>query len=454
MSQLIATTARCAIVGMGQTGLSLARYCLAKEISFDLFDSRSEPPMAKEMAAEFPAARQFTGPFDSAKLSTYGRLLVSPGVSRNTPALLEAQAAGVELSGDAQLFFDAASAPVIAITGSNGKSTVTTLVGEMAMASGRKVAVGGNLGTPMLALLDDSIDLYVVELSSFQLELLDDCRGAIVALLNISADHMDRYVDINSYRLAKQRIYRGASVALSNRADPLTSGLYANSVKPLRFGLNKPDLRDWGVAEEQGEPTIFFGMQPIVAIHQLPLRGSHNVANAVAALALGEAAGLEREPMLQALKSFKGLAHRCELVAERNGVVYINDSKATNVGAAIAAVEGLTPEGRARIILLAGGDAKGQDFANLALCAKSRVKSVVLFGRDAGLLAEAFAQSLPSDSIVMVGELAEAFAAAVAMAQTDDIVLLAPACASFDQYPSFEARGDEFVALVKGGAVC
>ena len=452
MSDLIATSARCAIVGMGQTGLSLARYCSANGLSFDLFDSRSEPPLAATIATEFPAVRCFTGPFDGEQLSAYPKLLLSPGVARSEPAIQQALRAGAVLSGDAQLFFNAAKAPVVAITGSNGKSTVTTLVAAMAAAAGRRVAVGGNLGTPMLELLDASVELYVVELSSFQLELLDDCRGAIVALLNISPDHMDRYADINSYRAAKQRIYRGASVAVCNRADLLTHGLHSSGVKQLSFGLGAPDLGDWGVAEVNGEPYLHCGLEPLLAVHQLPLRGAHNVANALAALALGGAAGLERAAMVSALRAFKGLPHRCELVAERNGVVYINDSKATNVGAAVAALQGLAATSGGQLILLAGGDAKGQQFTALAAAASGRVKRVALFGRDGGQLAAAFAQTLAPEQISLREQLSEAFADAVAAAAPGDTVLLAPACASFDQYSGFAARGEQFRALVLGAA--
>lgn len=453
MSELIATSARCAIVGMGQTGHSLARYCHATGIAFDLFDSRPAPPLGATLAADYPVANCYTGAFDGEQLGRYERLLMSPGVACSEPAIVAAKAAGAKLSGDAQLFFDAARAPVVAITGSNGKSTVTSLVGAMAEQAGLRVAVGGNLGTPMLDLLDDSVELYVVELSSFQLELLDDCRGAIVALLNISPDHMDRYPDLNRYRQAKQRIYAGARVALSNRADPLTAGLHSAAVIQLRFGLAAPDLRDWGVAEHDGEPSIYHGLTPIIALHQLPLRGAHNIANGLAALALGTAAGLELAPMLEALRQFKGLPHRCELVAERNGVLYINDSKATNVGAAVAAIEGLAAANRANLLLLAGGDGKGQSFEALAGAARGRVRHAALFGRDAARLGADLAAGLAPEQMSRHGALAEALAALVGLAQPGDTVLLAPACASFDQYPGFAARGEQFRSLVLGGGL-
>lgn len=453
MSELIATSARCAIVGMGQTGHSLARYCSSQGIAFDLFDSRQAPPLAALLAAEFPDAKCYTGGFDGEQLSRYQRLLMSPGVACSEPAIVAASQAGAQLSGDTQLFFDAARAPVVAITGSNGKSTVTSLVGAMAEQAGLRVAVGGNIGTPMLDLLDDAVELYVVELSSFQLELLDDCRGAIVALLNISPDHMDRYADLNAYRQAKQRIYRGASVAVCNRADPLTAGLHSAAVRQLRFGLAAPDLCDWGVAERDGVATIYQGLTPIVALHQLPLRGAHNIANGLAALALGSAAGIAIAPMVEALRHFKGLPHRSELVAERNGVLYINDSKATNVGAAVAAIEGLATAERANLLLLAGGDAKGQSFAALAAAARGRVRHVALFGRDAELLQSALASDPEPCQTSRHALLADALAALVAQAESGDTVLLAPACASFDQYPGFAARGEQFRSLVLGGGV-
>ncbi|MDP6198655.1 MAG: UDP-N-acetylmuramoyl-L-alanine--D-glutamate ligase, partial [Porticoccaceae bacterium] len=365
MVDLIATNRKTAILGMGVTGLSVARFMSAKDLPFVFADSRKEPPRLKEVTDCYPDVTVALGDFDTDLLANMDRVVVSPGISLDEPALVAAREQGIELIGDLELFLEHADAPVIAITGSNGKSTVTTLLGEMARASGLSVGVGGNLGTPMLDLLDDKVQLYILELSSFQLELLNDSRGAVVALLNISADHMDRYAGLPEYHAAKHRIFRGASKVVINREDVLTKPLLSSHISLSSFGLNQPDLGDFGILEGLERGYLSYGIERLMPVADMSLKGSHNVANALAALALGYAIDLPMKTMLECLKSFNGLPHRCETVAEFDGVLYIDDSKATNVGATIAALKGLGSSERKNLILIAGGQSKDQDFNDL-----------------------------------------------------------------------------------------
>ena len=338
MTEIIATNRRTAILGTGATGMSVARFLSARETPFVLIDSRAEPPHSDQIQRDFPDIELILGDFDQQRLVQFDRLIVSPGISLSEPALVAAREQGVELIGDLELFLQYAKSPVIAITGSNGKSTVTTLLGQMARDTGLKVGVGGNLGTPMLDLLDSNSQLYVLELSSFQLELLDNSRGAIVALLNISADHLDRYPQLQQYHAAKHRIFRGAGKVVVNREDSLTRPLISTQIPMTTFGLNQPDLGDFGILEGLSEGYLSYGIERLMRIEELALKGTHNLANALAALALGYAADLPMQTMLKTLKTFKGLPHRCENIAEIDGVLYIDDSKATNIGAAVAAL--------------------------------------------------------------------------------------------------------------------
>jgi len=441
MTDLIATNRNIAILGMGATGLSVARFLTSLGKPFVFADSRAEPPRLAEVSEHYPNVPVMLGPFAEDLLLGFDSVVVSPGIALDQPALVAAQQQGVKLLGDVELFLEHASAPVIVITGSNGKSTVTKLVGEMAAASGLTVGVGGNLGTPMLDLLDHSNQLYVIELSSFQLELVSDTRGAIAGLLNISPDHMDRYAGLQQYHAAKHRIFRGASQVIFNRQDALTNPLLSVGVKLCSFGLNKPDLGSFGVLDENGESWLACGLQPLIRTSDVAIKGRHNQANALAALALGQAAGLEMNAMLETLKTFRGLPHRCETVATLDKVTYIDDSKGTNIGATVAAINGFGDHDRRNLILIAGGQGKGQNFAELQAPVAQYVKLVALFGEDAELIASALADVAP---VQHFDSLHSAVEAARGAAEPGDIVLLSPACASFDMFSGFEERGRSF----------
>ena len=449
MTNLIATNRNTAIVGMGATGLSAARFLSSIGKSFVFADSRTEPPRLSEVREQYPDVSMVLGPFTEDLLLGFDRVVVSPGVSLEEPALVAARERGVKLIGDVELFLEQAAAPVILITGSNGKSTVTTLLGKMAEACGLSVGVGGNLGTPMLDLLDERHQLYVIELSSFQLELVTDTRGAIAGLLNISPDHMDRYAGLQQYHAAKHRIFLGASTVINNRQDPLTNPLLSTSVKQSSFGLNKPDLGSFGLIQEGGLQWLACGLDPLMPVADMAIKGTHNTANALAALALGQAAGLDMTAMLKTLKIYKGLAHRCEHIATVDQVMYIDDSKGTNVGATVAALNGFGDKDRANLILIAGGQGKGQDFAKLKKPVAQFVKLVALYGEDAANIA---AELQGSSQIEQFDSLESAVAKAAASAQSGDIVLLSPACASFDMFSGFEQRGRCFQSAVKAVA--
>jgi UDP-N-acetylmuramoylalanine--D-glutamate ligase len=351
------------------------------------------------------------------------------------------------MSGDIDLFARQAKAPIIAITGSNAKSTVTTLVGEMARAAGKKVAVGGNLGTPALDLLADDVELYVMELSSFQLETTHSLNAEVATCLNVSEDHMDRYSDMQAYHLAKHRIFRGARQVVVNRDDALSRPLVADQLPCWSFGLGKPDFKGFGLLDVDGEKWLAFQFEPLLPVRQLKIRGAHNQSNALAALALGHAAGLPFAPMLEALKNFAGLPHRCQWVGEVSGAGYYDDSKATNVGAALAAIEGLGADISGKLLLIAGGDGKGADFSALRGPVGQFCRAVVLLGRDAGRLAETLGDAAPQ---VRVGSLDEAVQQCARLARPGDAVLLSPACASLDMFRNFEERGRLFARAVGG----
>ena len=354
------------VVGLGATGLSVARYLVRRGEQVAIADSRKTPPGLDTLNEELPDIAVFLGPFDDALFHSADRLVVSPGVPVATPQIDAARQRGVPVVGDIELFTQVANAPVVAITGSNGKSTVTTLLGEMAKASGLKVAVGGNLGTPALDLLDDDIELYVLELSSFQLETTYSMQAAVATVLNISPDHMDRYANVGAYIEAKARVFRGAGVGVFNADDPLVAAMSgADDAWFFTLGESQSE-KMFGVCSLDGDEYLCRGEQPLLAVNELLIPGSHNRANALAALAMGTALGLDLSSMLDALRRFRGLPHRTEFVAEIDGVTWYNDSKGTNVGAAIAALQGLDRGDASRTVLIAGGDCKGADFAPLA----------------------------------------------------------------------------------------
>ena len=434
------------VVGLGKSGMSVVRHLARRGQPFAVADTRANPPELATLQAQYPHVEVRCGELDVEFLSRASELLVSPGLAVNTPALQAAAARGVKLSGDIDLFAREARAPIIAITGSNAKSTVTTLVGEMAQAAGRKVAVGGNLGTPALDLLNDDVELYVLELSSFQLETTVQLNAEVATCLNVSEDHMDRYAGLPAYHQAKHRIFRGARQVVINRDDRLSRPLLGDDVPVWSFGLGKPDFKGFGLVEESGETHLAFQFEALMPARELRMRGAHNQSNALAALALGHAAGLPFEPMLDTLRRFGGLPHRCQWVGEHGGVNYYDDSKATNVGAALAAIGGLGADIAGKLVLIAGGDGKGADFSALHAPVARYCREVILLGRDAGLLANVLDGAAP---VHRVQSLEQAVQRAALSAQPGDAVLLSPACASLDMFKNFEERGLLFAAAVE-----
>jgi UDP-N-acetylmuramoylalanine--D-glutamate ligase len=435
------------VVGLGKSGMSLVRFLASRGVAFAVADTRENPPELATLRRDYPQVEVRCGELDVDFLCRADELYVSPGLALATPALQQAAARGVKLSGDIELFARNAKAPIVAISGSNAKSTVTTLVGEMAASAGKRVAVGGNLGTPALDLLSDDVELYVLELSSFQLETTDQLNAEVATVLNISEDHMDRYSGLPAYHLAKHRIFRGARQVVVNRQDALSRPLLTEGQTCWTFGLNAPDFRAFGLREENGEKYLAFEFQNLMPVRELKVRGAHNQSNALAALALGHAVGLPFDAMLSSLRSFTGLAHRCQWLRERDGVNWYDDSKATNVGAALAAIEGLGADIDGKLVLVAGGDGKGADFSALRAPVAAHCRAVVLLGRDAELLAQALGDSVP---LIRVKTLDEAVQQCAALARPGDAVLLSPACASLDMFKNFEERGRLFAHAVEG----
>ena len=435
------------VVGLGKSGMSLVRFLAQQGVRFAVADTRANPPELATLQRDYPEVEVRCGELDVDFLCRASELYVSPGLALATPALREAAARGVKMSGDIDLFTRYAKAPIVAITGSNAKSTVTTLVGEMAAAAGRKVAVGGNIGTPALDLLSDEVELYVLELSSFQLETTERLGAEVATCLNISEDHMDRYDGMAQYHLAKHRIFRGARQVVVNRDDALSRPLIADQVPCWTFGLGKPDFKRFGLIEENGEKQLAFQFEALMPTAELKIRGAHNQSNALAALALGHAVGLPFEAMLQTLRRFAGLPHRCQWVRELRGVGYYDDSKATNVGAALAAIEGLGADIAGKLVLIAGGDGKGADFSALKAPVARFCRAVVLLGRDAEQIAEALGDAAP---LLRVKTLDEAVQRCAELAQSGDAVLLSPACASLDMFKNFEERGRLFAQAAEG----
>ena len=430
------------VVGLGLTGLSAARWLKRQGFAFDLCDSREQLANTAAIQAEFPQAKITCGALQGDLLCQYDQLVVSPGVALAEPAIQQAIAAGVSISGDIQLFAENCSAPVIAITGSNGKSTVTTLVGELLAAAGKNVAVGGNIGVPALDL--PQADIVVLELSSFQLETTDTLNAFAAVILNLSEDHMDRYQGMDDYLAAKQKVFNGCQHVVANRDDAAT--LPPSAAVDLTFGINAPAAGEFGLIKIDGDSWIAFGSEPLVSAADLRIKGQHNLANVMAALALIKTLGVEARDVLPALKAFAGLDHRCQWLGEKDGVAFYNDSKGTNVGSTLAAINGLGPEIKGRIWLLAGGEGKGQDFTPLAQPCGQYVAEVLTYGADGSIIANAVSGDC---QVSLQTTLDEAFERAVSLADDGDVILLSPACASFDQFRNYNHRGEYFRALVE-----
>jgi UDP-N-acetylmuramoylalanine--D-glutamate ligase len=435
--------ARTLVVGLGATGLSCARFLARRGVEVAVTDSREQPPALAEMQSELPDVALFLGGFDAQAFARAERIVVSPGVPLDEPLLREARQRGVEIIGDIELFARTVSAPVIAITGSNGKSTVTTLVGAMARRAGKDVRVGGNLGTPALDLVQDQEpDLYVLELSSFQLETVFSLHCLAATVLNISADHMDRYNSLQSYATAKQRIYERATVQVVNRDDAIAAVLAGGKGPRLGFGLGEPSGEDFGIRTVDAVAWICKGSERLMPVSDVRMPGRHNLANALAALALGEAAGLTHEAMVQVLREFQGLPHRTQWLGEYGGVCWYNDSKGTNIGATLAAIHGFDGP----LVLIAGGQGKGADFRQLAAGMDARVKAVVLIGEAADEIETALGNRF---RVQRATSMTDAVQQAAALADSGDTVLLSPACASFDMFNGYAHRGELFSQAVR-----
>jgi len=431
------------IVGLGRTGVSAARHLAARGHRLVVTDTRISPPGLAELRRLVPAAATALGGFDPAVLDGADQVVVSPGVSLAEPFLRLAAARGLDLVGDIELFAREAGGRVFGITGTNGKSTVTTLVGEFAAAAGIEVRVGGNLGVPALDLLEGPpAAMYVLELSSYQLETTYSLQLEAGAVLNVTPDHLDRYHDLAEYAAAKARIFERCATAVVNLDDQVVVRMPRPGQRRVGFSLRRRDA-DFRLLAKDGEDWLAAGEVPLLPLGALRLPGRHNAANALAALALGSVAGIPAAAMTGVLRRFEGLPHRSQLVAERRGVRWIDDSKGTNVGATEAAIAGLDGP----LVLLAGGDGKGQDFAPLAAACRGKVRHAVLIGRDAGLIEAALAASC---EVSLAGTLEDAVATAARIATRGDTVLLSPACASFDMFRDYAHRGEMFAAAVRG----
>ena len=429
-----------AVLGLGITGLATVNYLIKSGYQVTVFDTRVTPPGEDKLPSEVSL---FKGTLCGETLSKFPLIISSPGIALSTPALQSAKAAGCNIIGDIELFAQKLKtkayqhAKCVTITGSNGKSTVTSLLGEMAEQAGIKVAVGGNIGIPALDLLSPEVDLYILELSSFQLETTQSLNADIATILNVSEDHLDRYDSYQHYIDTKQSIYQQTKMALFNSDDPLT--FVEGDKNQQSFGFTNANYH---ITAEEGKNYLTKGQQQLLVVSDLKLSGKHNWLNALAAIALGEAVGLPLDAMLSTLKTYTGLDHRCEFVAQAKGVRWINDSKATNIGATQAALLGLSETISGKVHLILGGQGKGADFSELVPVLADIKGEICCFGVDAPLIHDA----VPVSQIV--DDLTCAIKHIKQHVKDGDLVILSPACASLDMYPNFMARGDHFKSLV------
>ena len=435
------------VAGLGISGVSAVNFLVEQGYQVAVTDSRATPPGHDQISSHVQTS---FGKLDVDLLLQAEEIILSPGLAPQLPEIQQAIAQGIPVVGDVQLLRRATDAPIVAITGSNAKSTVTTLVGLMAKDAGKKVAVGGNLGRPALDLLKDDPELLVLELSSFQLETTSHLNAEVAVVLNMSEDHLDRHGDMWGYHQAKHRIFQGVKKVVFNRDDNLTRPLVPDTTPMQSFGLNAPDIQQYGILKDlDGTIWLARGRERLLKSSDMYIQGTHNVANALACLALGEAIGLPMDSMLETLKQFKGLEHRCEYVATVQDVRYYNDSKGTNIGATLAAIDGLgaaieAQQGKVAVIL--GGQGKGQDFKALRDSLQKYVKVAVLIGEDAPIIEQAIAGTT---KLLHADSLQQAVALCQQHSQAHDVVLLSPACASFDMFKGYADRGHQFVACVQ-----
>ncbi len=428
-----------AVVGLGMTGLSCARFLAGQQVPFVMMDSRQAPPGLAEFKSAFPDVPLSLGPWQKDWLSHAEEIVVSPGIDTRSPEFAQHCTEDANIVGDIELFARQARAPIVAITGSNGKSTVTTLLTEMARCAGQEVRMGGNIGIPALDLLQsEEPDLYVLELSSFQLETTHSLALEAAVILNMAEDHLDRHHSLGDYLAAKQRIYQHCRHRVVNQDDPMLKAVASDHM--TGFTLQSPGPNQFGISEHQGESYIAYGNEKWLPVQAMKLAGRHNWANALAALALGRAVQLPQAAMLQTLQTFSGLPHRCQYIAEYQGVTWYDDSKGTNIGATRAAVSGVAGEGKS-VILIAGGVGKGADFTGLKEVVTKHVHHMIVLGESAADLQTALQEAV---LITKVADMQEAVLTAKQLARPGDHVLLSPACASFDMFKDFAQRGDVF----------
>jgi len=430
------------VMGMGVTGASCARYFAAQGVGAQFVDSRAEPPCTADILDAMPDARMHPGSELTTLPETIRKIVISPGVDLNSSLIRTGRDRGVEIVSDIDLFVAECKSPIIAVTGSNGKSTVTAMLGVALPTAGCSAAIGGNLGTPALDLLHQGKDVYVLELSSFQLERSAPVPAAAATVLNISPDHLDMHGDMQAYTTAKALIYSDCRHAIVNRDVPELMALVPETTVVTTFGLGDPAVGEFGLRKTQRGECLVFGESLLLSADELPVRGRHNLANALAALALGAVIGADIHAMAQALKRYRGLPHRMQVVADADGVVWIDDSKATNVAAAAASIAGVADP----FILIAGGDGKGASFEALAAVLTGRQCAAILLGRDARQIADVLE---PVCDLEIVPDMAAAVAAAHARAGPGYTVLLAPACSSLDMFDSYVERGEVFAAVLQ-----
>ncbi|RKG33503.1 UDP-N-acetylmuramoyl-L-alanine--D-glutamate ligase [Acinetobacter tianfuensis] len=434
------------VAGLGISGVSAVNFLHSKGYRVAVTDSRETPPGHDQIPADVQTS---FGQFDAELLLSAEEIIISPGLDLKLPEIQAAVEKGIPVVSEIQILRRATDKPIVAITGSNAKSTVTTLIGLMAADAGKKAAVGGNLGRPALDLTKDDPELYILELSSFQLETTSNLAAEAAVVLNMSEDHLDRHGDMFGYHAAKHRIFQGVKKVVFNRDDSLTRPLVPDATPMQSFGLNAPDMNQFGILRDN-DGTIWLarGRERLLKSSDMYIQGTHNVANALACLALGEAIGLPLDSMLNTLKTFKGLEHRCEFVKELHDVRYYNDSKGTNIGATLAAIDGLGAAIEAKggkVAIILGGQGKGQDFTALRDALSKYAKVAVLIGEDRPIIEKAVEGTAPllhAETLQQAVELCQQQTAA------NDVVLLSPACASFDMFKGYSERGHQFVDCV------
>ena len=439
------------IIGLGKTGLSVAKYFAAKGLPFELMDTRLSPPMLEEFKTLFPKIKIQVGKLRESALFGAKELVVSPGLSIKTTEIQRAKDFGIPVRGDIDIFSKAVKAPIIGVTGSNGKSTVVALLSSILDCAGKSVGLGGNLdGLDTKSALDllggEEKDIYVLELSSFQLETTESLGAEVAVILNLSEDHMDRYDSLKEYHEAKLRVFNGCRQLVINRDDVNSYPKKSFDVPVWDFGVERPNSKSLGISENQGEQYISYKLEKFFAVRDLKIFGKHNISNALAAIAIALSLDIDIDDIKSAVINFPGLPHRCQWIRDLSGVSFYNDSKGTNVGATMAAIEGLGHRIKGGVVLIAGGIAKGADFSALVPVINKWAKELVLIGEDAEEIASNFYKNIPTN---FARDMEDAVGIARDKALPGDVVLLSPACASFDMYKNFQHRGQVFVESVK-----